>query len=213
MTVSTAAISRCRFALDKVFEMGFRVSWIARRGSSTAELLKAANRYPTGERHDFPDIGCYLVELPGDDNAPWVMLIASGTDNFADLADESARLLSEDGSETIYFWCSDTVMSTELVCFRNGTESWSVKYDCETGTDRPELKGDLPAVAHEILAKLIAQQDASADADYIYDMTAELGLALTGFRHDQDLELNDPEPFQILSDQVTPRRPWWRFWQ
>lgn len=192
--------------------MGFRVSWIARSGSSTTELIELADRNPTGERHDFPDIGWYILEMPDDGQSPWVLLIADGTDHFADLTSEDAQALSENGNETLYFSCSDTVMSTVLVCFRNGVESWSVDYNCETATKEPELRGNLPPVAHEILAQLAAKQQSDDGADYIYDLTAELGRSLVGFRHDQDIKLADPEPFQVLGERLT-RRPWWQFWR
>jgi hypothetical protein len=101
--------------------MGFRVSWIARSGTSTKELLHASGRYRTGERHDAPDVGFYLLELPERVRDPWVILIADGTDNFAELDDFVAQSLSENGHKTLYFWCSDTVMASELMCFEDGT--------------------------------------------------------------------------------------------
>src|SRR5262245_25983438 len=109
--------------------MGFRISWIARAGTSADELLRASGRNLTGERHEFPDVGWYLLELPKGAQSPWVLLIADGTDNFAELNTSIAKSLSEGGNETLYFWCSDTVMATELTCFRDGAEAWSVQYD------------------------------------------------------------------------------------
>lgn len=179
--------------------MGFRVSWIAQAGVATDQLVETSKRAVTGERHDFPDIGWYLLELPNAEAQPWVVLIADGSDHFAELDASDAQELSKGGTATIYFWCSDTVMATEIVSFNNGIETWSVQYDCDDTSKQPAMNGDIPAVANEVLARLRAQQQTDTGADYVYDLTAELGRLLVGFRHDMDIQVGDPEPFQVLS--------------
>jgi hypothetical protein len=179
--------------------MGFRVSWIGREGTSTGELLEASRRSLTGERDEFPDVGFYLLELPDRDPTAWVVLIADGSDNYAELDDALAQSLSAGGHETLYFWCSDTVMVTELICFKNGTIAWSIHYNCEDERQRPAITGAAPAIVHEILASLQSQQQKDDGADYLYELTAEVGRRLVGFRHDMDPETDDPEPFQVLS--------------
>jgi hypothetical protein len=197
--------------------MGYRVSWIARRGTSTQELLDLSGRTVTGERHEFPDVGWYLLEPPTA-ASPWVVLIADGSDNFGDLQPAQAQALSTEGNDTLFFWCSDTVMATELIGFKNGSLAWSVRYHCADQSG-PKLAGAVPAVAHEILARLRSEQEADEEggADYVYDLTAELGRALTGFRHDTDLPRDDPEPFQLLSQRQKPSQQagpaWWQFWK
>jgi hypothetical protein len=193
--------------------MGFRVSWIARSGTSTDELLHLFGRNLSGERHEFPDVGWYLLELPSHNHSPWVLLIADGSENYSDLSASHAQSLSKGGNETLFFWCSDTVMATELLCFKHGREAWSIKYDCEDKTKRPAMNGDVPQIAHEILKELRTKQQADDHADYIYDVTAELGLCLVGFRHDADLEIDDPEPFQLLNEPMKRPHAWWRFWK
>lgn len=193
--------------------MGFRTSWIARKGSSSEQLLATARREITGERHDFPDVGWYLLELPGVDNEPWVVLIAGGTDNFAELNDDMARAISSDDNEVLFFWCSDTVMASELVCFKDKSDVWSVSYQSDEAQGKPKLSGDLPEITQTILGNLIEQQESPGDADYIYDLPAALGHALIGFRHDSDPELDDPEPFQVLSKPPKTTQPRWRFWR
>jgi len=138
------------------------------------------------------------LELPKSDGNPWVVLIADGSDNYTVLDDAQAQSLSTDGNETLCFWCSDTVMATELKCFKNGSVVWSIEYDCEDETKRPSLLGDPPSVANEILSDLRTRQETDDGADYLYDLTAELGRRLVGFRHDIDAETDDPEPFQVL---------------
>lgn len=192
--------------------MGFRVSWIARSGTSTDELLSVSHRNLTQERHDFPDVGWYLLELPSTVQSPWALLIAEGSENFADLDASHAQSLSTGGVETLQFWCSDSVMATELVCFKDGAEAWSIQYDCGDKTKQPAMNGNEPQIAHEILEGLRTKQQADDGADYIYDLTAELGRSLVGFRHDTDLEIDDPEPFQLLS-KPTRQHAWWQIWK
>ncbi len=204
--------------------MGFRISWIARRGLSSAELLATFDCEPTGERHEFPDVGFYLLQLPGVAGGPWSVLIADGSENFAELTPSHAQALSA-GTETLSFWCSDTTMSTEMLCHRDQGRIWSIEYDCEDESKRPAIGGEIPAVAHDLLARLQEQQRASDEAgddvDHIYDLTSALGRALVGFRHDGDAETDEPEPYQVLSRATIPEtvaqprsdeRPWWKFW-
>ncbi len=203
--------------------MGFRVSWVARRGSSSAELLDAVGCKLTGERHKFPDVGFYLLQLPGDEDGPWSVLIADGSENFTSLSSTHAESQSL-GGESIYFWCSDTSMSTEMSCHRNGRRVWAIEYDCEDEKKRPLLDGDIPPVAKTLLAALEDEQRVSDEegggADHIYDLTAALGRALVGFRHDADAETDDPEPYQVLAHSshspdvaAAVPRPWWKFWR
>ncbi|TXI10150.1 MAG: hypothetical protein E6Q76_04515 [Rhizobium sp.] len=193
--------------------MGFRVSWIARRGESAAELLGVSGRALTGERHEFPDVGWYLLELPGKGERGWVLLIADGTEHFLELGAADAEALSVGGQETVFFTCSDTVMATELRCFRDGREAWSVQYDCGDKTKQPAMSGAVPPIAIEILRTLRETQSADGGADYIYDLTAELGRQVVGFRHDTDVESDDPAPFQLLGEPTKAPAAWWQFWK
>ena len=179
--------------------MGYRVSWIARSGTSTEELLKLAGRSPSGERHDFPDVGFYLLELPNRPNGAWSVLIADGSENYGALEESHAQALSSQGAEVLYFWCSDTVMATELACYRSGALAWSLRYDCEDEGKRPAIGGKPPAVVQQVHVRLREQQEADPEADYIYELTADVGRTLVGFRHDMDPDTEEEEPFQVLS--------------
>ena len=87
---------------------------------------------------------------------------------------------------------------------------------------------------HRLLAKAKEEQkeDRGGDVDYLYEVTADLGKHLTGFRHDI---VDDSIRFEVLtvrpftpfepkqsSPQHSSRRtgsahpasgkPWWKFW-
>jgi hypothetical protein len=180
--------------------MGFRVSWIARTGYSTEELLSVLGHAPSGERDEFADVGHYLLEMPGND-PPCVLLIASGTDHFMDLRADHAEMLSRDDHECIYFVCSDTVMITELRSFRDGKEAWSIVYNCSDETMQPAMHGDVPEIAHTFLRDLQAKEAEGDGGDYLYELTGDVGQYLVGFRHDRDLVSDDPAPFQHLGSR------------
>ncbi|HVJ16860.1 MAG TPA: hypothetical protein VM686_15575 [Polyangiaceae bacterium] len=174
---------------------------MARRGSSTQELLEATGTTVTGQRDEFPDVGFYLLEINGDAQGSWAILIADGSENFGALTGGDAQALSSDGAETLYFSCSDTTMTTELSCYRAGRRIWGIDYDPDEGC--VEFEGAMPQVAEQIRADLEARQDAADEAndsaDHIYELTAEVGRALTGFRHDRTLDCAESTPFQVLS--------------
>ncbi|QDU73115.1 hypothetical protein Pan97_00820 [Bremerella volcania] len=173
--------------------MGFRISWVASQGIAADELLRTAEKQRTKKRDEIPDLGWYLLELP-----PWVLLIADGRDDYRDLGRTYAKNLSADGRETLFFRCSDTFMKTDLRCYRDGQEAWSIIYKSDDETKRPELGGEPPEVVHQTLARQQAKQAEDDGADHLYELTAEVGQALTGFRHDTDPETDDPRPFQVL---------------
>ena len=79
-------------------------------------------------------------------------------------------------------------MATELSCFKNGVAAWTIEYDCSDEQKLPAMSGEIPKAAHAILESLREKQRADDGADYIYELTAELGHKLVGFRHDTDVE-------------------------
>lgn len=174
--------------------MGFRVTWIARSGRSADELIAISQRVPSNERVEHPRTGYYLLEPP---SSAWVVLIAFGTEFLEDLDAERARALSEDGSETLRFACSDTVMATKLECFRGGSKTWSIEYDCEDET-LPVLSGDVPAFAEEIMDRLAQEQKTDPEVDHVYELTTEVGRELVGFRHDEIPGPEGSKPFRVL---------------
>lgn len=179
--------------------MGFRVSWIAREGISTSELLEAGNCELTDEVHEFTDVGFYLLELPKA-KVLRVVLIADGSENYSDLDEQLAKALSKGSTEILYFWCSDTVMCSELICYNAEKIEWAIRYNGYDGGELPLIEGKPPALVNEILSALKAEQiENSNDADYIYELTAEVGRKLVGYRHDMGAVTDEPNPFRLLT--------------
>ena len=192
--------------------MGYKVSWLARSGDSGKELISASRRKPTGELVPTPSNGYQLIELT---DTSWVVLLTDGAEYLEDLDAEMAQSLSEGGCEILRFWCSDTIMATQLECYREGVRVWSIGYDCEE-TEALVIEGEVPPITHDLLKTLVAKQRADPEVDFVYELTAKLGSELTGFRHDQSLGKGSPPAFRALdfeSDRTpVPKQPWWKRW-
>ena len=161
--------------------MGFRNSWVASRAPLASLLAKAAWR-ESGKEDDFLETGLYGLELPGG----WAMVIGAGWDHM----DKVKPSLAVAAGDALHLVQDDTSMIAVLSGFVDGQEQWSITYDGSDGVATPSFKGDVPPEAGAIWARCQAQQEAAggknAGVDYHYELVPELGLALTGFRHDQD---------------------------
>jgi len=179
--------------------MGFKVSWIARAGTSTTEILSVLKLDATSNRSKYLDVGFHLLETHSADGDPWVILVADGYESINELDQEKALSLSLFGSDVLYFCCLDTVMATDIKYFSKGANLWSIEYNSEEEAAHPSLTGDYPAVTNKLLSFLRARQEADSEADYIYELTTEVGRHLTGFRHDEDPDTDERYPFVVLT--------------
>ena len=78
---------------------------------------------------------------------------------------------------------------------------WSVRYDCEQNDRQPLIQGPVPEQITSVLeaAREQAAADGDEDVDFMFDVTANLGRALVGFRYDMTPEVDDALPFQVLA--------------
>ena len=157
-------------------------------------------------------MGWYLLEMP---EPAWTILIADGSDNYAKLDETLAQHFSDEGNETLFFWCSDTTMTSQLICFRDGKKVWSIDFDCEKVGQELQLTGDLPSVVQETLDELKESEPDDEDEAVGYELPMDVGRKLTGFRHDMDVEIDDDEPFQVLTEpnRFAKSKAWWQFWK
>jgi len=167
--------------------------------------MRALDLAPAGEREEFLDIGWYLLDLSAQAPNAWTLLLAHGSESFAELADDHAEALSAGGHDTLYFWCSDTVMCSAISAYHNGACRWSVEYDCEEDGG-PKIHGDPPQLVHTLDrkvrddqrvedAKEAAEPTSFGAADVLYGLTAKIGEALTSFNH-SPWPQPDEDPFE-----------------
>ncbi|HLL21287.1 MAG TPA: hypothetical protein VK427_04105 [Kofleriaceae bacterium] len=164
--------------------MGYRCRWIALRGRDRDDVLaKLKFAIETELDEEVYDPGLYAVDV-----GAWLVIIGDGWD-YMDLVTRRAAARLSTRGEVLYLYTDDTPMSAELTSFVDGQVSWSLTYESD-GTYKPVVEGTLPPEGKPILgACLKAQKEAGpkADTDHVYDVVAELGRALVGFRHDQTL--------------------------
>ncbi len=148
--------------------MGFRCAWIACKGWDVDTLIARSGRKRVADEPTEVDLGVYAVEGLG-----WAVLVGSGTQHFLKIDWEDAVSWSAE-TEVLYFAVNDTVMVSGLSALRNGEQVWSVSCNASEGEAPAESSGELPDVA----------QNAMADAEEAYETPADVGQALTGYRHD-----------------------------
>lgn len=162
--------------------MGYRSSWVAFEGPLASLLAKAGWR-ESGQEEDFLDTGLYGLELPKG----WALVIGLGWEHMDKV---TPALAAAAAGNALYLLQSDTSMTAVLIGFVDGQERWSIVYDASEGVATPTFNGEVPRAAAAIWDQCQANQRAAggpgAGVDYHYELVPELGLALTGFRHDQD---------------------------
>jgi hypothetical protein len=181
--------------------MGFRCTWIASRGTSGDHALSQLRLARESQSNEpVYDPGLYGLALP----TGWYLAIGDGWDYMEQLNEEQAAALSRD-RETLFFYTDDTPMATRLASYRNGSLVWAITYDGSNGVGEPEMEGELPPIASDVLSRVRHEQEEeggrSAGVDCIYELTAEVARMLVGFRHDQTL--GDGKIIPI--DQLVPR--------
>lgn len=178
--------------------MGYRNGWLAVKNVNLDAVLAAIGLKRESESKEaIYDPGHYAVAMPGG----WMVVIGDGTDAMETVKPEHARALSK-GTEALHFTCNDTAMCAAITAYQNGKEVWSLEHDGSNGVGTPVVTGNAPAIVSETIARCQAEQDESGDesVDCLYEAAPEIGLALTGFRHDQTLGDGDHLPIFVLSD-------------
>lgn len=177
--------------------MGYRGTWVAVRGDRLEEALRVVGlRVEATLEEAQYDPGHWAVVMPG----PWCVVFGDGSDAMFTVRRKHAKELSA-GSEALFFTCNDTTMCAELECWRDGRLSWSIVHDGSEGRTSPTLTGEPPPIVHETIAALREEERAAGDdgVDYLYEAAPVVGLALTGFRHDQTLSNGDVLPIFALA--------------
>ncbi len=174
--------------------MGYRASWLAVKAGDLATVLDVVALSQKQELHEeVYDPGHYALKLE-----QWWIVIGDGSEAMHTMEEAHAKALST-GTEALFFTCNDTSMCARLVAFSGGKESWALDYDGSNGPGKNVVSGKPPAVVTQAIAKAEEEQrKAGKDVDYAYDAAPEIGLALTGFRHDQTLSSGEHLPIFVL---------------
>jgi hypothetical protein len=178
--------------------MGFHIGWIAVNGKAPKEVQTDLGLSETGEREFMPESELTGTHLPSG----WYVIFVN---------DLAARELEDNvladlsgGADVMSFLVEEASMVSVATGFSDGRRIWQVVHDSSQGLDHLETQGQLPAsfaaVKDRLLGKLRAAGQHSAD--YLFDVPADLSKSITGYRHDEDIEGVDGDPFAVLE-----RRP------
>ncbi|WP_152971555.1 hypothetical protein [Xanthomonas arboricola] len=192
--------------------MGFAISWLAVSGKAPQQVLQELQLHRTGETEEFPESPVSSAQLP----TGWFLVFAN---RFASplVADGSLQQLSS-GCTVISCQVEEHMMFSSATCYSNGKNNWHVAHDAQESIYHLSANGDLPPEFNDIYASLKQEQDDAggdkSDVDYIHDVPVSLAKAITSFKHDQDIQGNSPEPFEILASSSSPAsaKPWWKIW-
>ena len=159
--------------------MGWTSSWIAVENVDASEVLAYLGLAETGEVLDeWFDPGLCWVRLQN-----WVVVFFDGMHNFDRVSAEQARAFST-FCPVLFLIQSDYDMCDSLTCFVEGGVAWEVDHR-DGQAESPFVTGSPPEQLAPILAEQRRKQaEGDGTVSYLYEVAPELGLALTGFRHD-----------------------------
>jgi hypothetical protein len=189
--------------------MGYSLGWLAVRGSASDSLLRVLGMRGTGTREELPEAEMVGAALP----AGWYVVIVQGGEHLLD--DKLMQQVSLD-CEAVACFLEEHVMYCAATAWSSGHQLWWVGHDSDKGITHLQVKGTPPASFPDIRADLEAKQrtagGADAGVDYICDIPLEVAKAVTGFRHDQDVEGTDGAPFEVLvaTRSAASATPWWK---
>jgi hypothetical protein len=174
--------------------MDYSLSWAALKGGTLDMMCDATGLVSTGKFEEIAESEFVAAALP----TFWYLFLWNG----GELPDEVLKRLSACGN-VVSCYVEDHLMLSSASGWSGGKQLWRVEhYGGEKGMLHLETEGNLPNEFRRIRDKFFAQQESAgsshADVDYVYEIPAELGRALTGFRHDQGMPEMGMQPYEVL---------------
>jgi hypothetical protein len=185
------------FSTTRTSRMGFAVSWLAIRGKEPPVVLGELSLTQTAAREWIPEsevVGCVLP-------SGWYVIFYNGVD-IPSLETAALARISL-GAELVTCVLEEHAMVSLASAWRNGTQVWYVVHDSERGLSHLDTEGQLPPGFAGIRDANLAKQKASggdaSNVDYCFDIPVELAQHVCGFRHDDDFDEAETEPFVVLA--------------
>jgi hypothetical protein len=173
--------------------MGFHVSWLTVAGKLPGLVLKELGLTETNEREYLPESDVTGVLLPSD----WYVVFFNEALP-AEFSESTLCKLSQGGS-VMMFVIEEGSMVSLARGYADGARRWEVVHDASEGLEHLAVTGTPPPPFIGVRQKLTeAFEESGRDADYLFDVPAELSKNLTGFRHDEDVEGLDGDAFTVL---------------
>jgi hypothetical protein len=170
--------------------VGFSLTWIAVRGKSRGEVLRALRLRPTGDHEELPESDFTGIDLAGG----WYAVVGNG---MPDQLMDGVEALSQ-GGESVLCLVQEHSSSSAAWHYRDGAEAWQVVHTGDQGDAfHLEVGGTPPPELAVIRSRLEKRARAEPDVDFGFDVPIELAKSVVGFRHDEVPD-GDAEPFERL---------------
>lgn len=169
--------------------MGYSLFWLGVAGKPRAQVLRELG-LELGAPDDHVSVRTPVVgvTLPSG----WFVVVLNRNANVW-YTDEALASLSA-GCRVMTCEVQETSMSSSAAGFQDGRQAWRMLHDEGQARDHLETEGELPPEFAAVYAAVTQRHhDAEAEAaelgveldvDHVFDAPADLGQALTGFRHD-----------------------------
>jgi hypothetical protein len=162
--------------------MGASLSWFAVRGKKPEEVLQTYGLKNVGKAYrNTPFCGGILP-------SGWFLLI-HGRHEFTN---DEARRLSKD-CEVGACFVEEHVMVSCAAGWRSGEQIWCITHNSEEGSEHLDVEGDPPAGFAEIRDSLTKRQKEAEGVDlrvdFIFDIPVKLVKEITGYSHNDRLEV------------------------
>lgn len=157
--------------------MGASLSWFAFSGKAPELILQDFGLKSAGKVYrETPFHGGLLP-------SGWYLVI-HGRHEFTE--DEVQRLSRD--CEVVACFVEEHVMVSSVAGWKNGREIWSVTHDAQKDDDHLEVRGK-PPIAFDAIRERLTKQQEEGGADFIFDIPVALAKDITGYRHDEVLEI------------------------
>ena len=107
------------------------------------------------------------------------------------------------GAEVVTCEVEEHAMVSVASGWQNGTQLWHIVHDSECGLSHLDTAGLLPPGFAEIRDAQRAKHDGrgAANVDYYFNIPVEVAELVCGFRHDDEFDEAEIEPFVVLTMQ------------
>lgn len=173
--------------------MGFSMSWVAVPAAHREAALALSGHAPTGARESIPESPAAAVELPSG----WFVILEN--DVSTALTGESFLERLSRIAEVVTCTVEEHAMVSMAARWQGGVRTWKILHDAESGLAHLDVIGEAPELLDVLRdAALARQATAGRSVDFMFGVPASLAKGLVGFRHDEDIDGETDEPFEVL---------------
>ncbi|MBC7997141.1 MAG: hypothetical protein IAF58_04325 [Leptolyngbya sp.] len=159
--------------------MGAAESWIAVKGLSTEEFLKALSVKKTGNTSEIHDWDWSYVDLQNG----WQVISCINGEKFLPEDKVLMRRLSCSAEATITGCIEEHVMFSGAYGWSQGRKVWTCEHDSNKGPEHLRAEGQTPDCLDEAKREIAALSAGSkfTDVDYVFDIPVSVSMKICGY--------------------------------